>query len=133
MWNILRRVALTKQFTEGAAIRVEDFEVAHKQNMNLMAAMFEIRKWFIFNSPHKHYSERYTNDMAHLHNELNYQHARLLIRRGALIFALLYGYFWLVSEPDAIDWKDTFDIKMSERAYGTLTTSAGEGGASMDE
>lgn len=101
--------------------------------MNLLTAMFEIRKWFIFNSPHKYHSERYTNEMAHLHNELNYQHARLLIRRGVFVFALLYSYFWLLSEPDAIDWKDTFDIKMSERTYGTLTTSAGEGGISIDE
>jgi hypothetical protein len=101
--------------------------------MNLLTAMFEIRKWFIFNSPHKHFSERYTNEMAHLHNELNYQHARLLIKRGVLVFGLLYGYFWLVSEPDAIDWKDNFDIKLSEKTYGTLTTSAGEGGVSIDE
>jgi hypothetical protein len=107
--------------------------VAHKQNMNLLAAQFELRKWFIFNSPHKHYSEHYTNDMAHLHNELNYLHARLLLKRGALVFGLLYAYFWLLYEPAAIEWKDTFDIKHSERTYGTLTTSAGEGGASMDE
>ena len=96
--------------------------------MNLLTAMFEIRKWFILNSPHKYYSERYTNDMAHLHNELNYQHARLLIRRGVLVFGLLYGYFWFFDEPVALDWKDTFDIKFNERAYGTLPTSAGEGG-----
>lgn len=101
--------------------------------MNLLTAMFEIRKWFIFNSPHRHISEKYTNEMAHLHNELNYQHARLLIRNGVLVFGTLYAYFWFVSEPDAIDWKDTFDLKHNERAYGTLTTSAGEGGVSMDE
>lgn len=68
MWNILRRVSLTRQFTEGAAIRPEDFELSHKQNMNLLTAQFELRKWFIFNSPHKYHSEHYTNDMAHLHN-----------------------------------------------------------------
>jgi hypothetical protein len=61
MWNILRRVSLTKTFNEGAPIRLEDFDLPHKQNMNLLTAMFEIRKWFIFNSPHKHYSEKYTN------------------------------------------------------------------------
>jgi hypothetical protein len=71
--------------------------------------------------------------MALLHNELNYQHARLLLKRGALIFAILYGYFWFIDEPDAIDWKDTFDIKFNEKAYGTLTSSAGEGGSSIDE
>jgi hypothetical protein len=71
--------------------------------------------------------------MAHLHNELNYQHSRLLLRRGLLVFGVLYGYFWFISEPDAIDWKDTFDLKFNEKTYGSLSSSAGEGGASMDE
>lgn len=70
--------------------------------------------------------------MAHLHNELNYLHSRLLIQRGVLVFALIYSIFWFVSEPDAIDWKDNFDLKHSERTYGTMTTSAGEGGISID-
>jgi hypothetical protein len=71
--------------------------------------------------------------MAHLHNELNYQHSRLLLQRGLLVFGVLYGYFWFISEPDAIDWKDTFDLKFNEKTYGSLSSSAGEGGASMDE
>jgi hypothetical protein len=100
--------------------------------MNLMTAMFELRKWFIFNTPHKFYAEKYTNEMAHLHNELNYQHARLMIKRGVAVFGLIYAYFWFLDEEDSIDWKDTFDIKMNEKSYGTLTSSAGEGGSSMD-
>ena len=71
--------------------------------------------------------------MTNLHNEINYQQSRLLIRRGALVFGLILSYFWFVSEPDAIDWKDTFDLKINEKTYGTLTSSAGEGGASIDE
>lgn len=71
--------------------------------------------------------------MTNLHNELNYQHSRLLLRRGLLVFGLIYSYFWFVNEPDAIDWRDTFDLKFQEKTYGTLTSSAGEGGASIDE
>lgn len=71
--------------------------------------------------------------MTNLHNELNYQHSRLLLRRGLLVFGLIYSYFWFVNEPDAIDWRDTFDIKFQEKTYGTLTSSAGEGGVSIDE
>lgn len=56
MWNILRSVSRTKHFTEGGAIRPENFELPFKQNMNLLATMFELRKWFILNSPHKYYS-----------------------------------------------------------------------------
>ena len=70
--------------------------------------------------------------MALLHNELNYQQARLLMKRGAVVFAVIMSYFWFVSEPDAIDWKDTFDIKIASRTYGSLAGSAGEGGISMD-
>lgn len=86
----------------------------------------------MLNTPHKHHAETFTNDMANLHNELNYQHARLLLRRGVLVFGALYAYFWLIMEPDALDWRDTFDIKFNEKTYGTLPTSAGEGKDAID-
>ena len=101
--------------------------------MNQATAMFELRKWFVMNTPHKHYAQKYTNEMAHLHNELNYQHCRLLIRRGSVVFATIFGYFWFISEPDALDWKDNFDLKMKERSYGAIAGSSGEGGTSMDD
>lgn len=72
MLNTLRKFARNKQFKEGGVIKPEDFILPFKQNMNLLTAMFELRKWFVLNSPHKTYSEKYTNEMAHLHNELNY-------------------------------------------------------------
>lgn len=100
--------------------------------MNMITAMFEIRKWFVFNTPHKYYAEKYTNEMTHLHNELNYQHSRLLMRNGALVFSALYVYFWFIMEPDAVDWKDTFDLKHNQKAYGSLVGSAGEGNSSID-
>ena len=56
MLNTLRRLARNKQFKEGAVINTEDFKLPFKQNMNLLTAMFETRKWFILNSPHKSYS-----------------------------------------------------------------------------
>jgi hypothetical protein len=95
--------------------------------MNLLTAMFELRKWFVLNTPHKKYAEKYTNDMANLHNELNYQHSRLLLRRGSVVFAVLYLYFWFLMEPDALDWRDNFDIKHNEKTYGSIPVSAGEG------
>ena len=133
MWSLLQRVSRSKQVLEGTKIRAEDFVVPFKQNMNMTTAMFEVRKWFILNSPHKHYAGKYSNEMALLHNELNYLHSKLLIKRGLLVFGTIFGYFWFISEPDAIDWRDTFDLKMSERTYGSLTSSSGEGGSSMDD
>ena len=125
MLNIIRNLARNKQFREGAPIQPEQFKPSFKHDLNLLGTMFELRKWFIFNTPHKFYAEKYTNEMAHLHNEINYQSARSLLKRTALLFGILYGYFWFVSEPDAIDWKDTFDIKINDRVYGAMTSAAG--------
>ena len=133
MLNTLRRLSRNKQFREGALINNEDFKLPFKVNMNMLTAMFETRKWFVFNTPHKFYAEKYTNEMNHLHNELNYLHSRLLLRRGLLVFALIYSYFWFVDEPEAMDWKDTFDLKFSTKVYGSMVSSAGEGGSSIDD
>ena len=56
MLNTLRRLAKNKQFREGALINPEDFKLPFQVNLNLLGAMFETRKWFILNSPHKFYS-----------------------------------------------------------------------------
>jgi hypothetical protein len=133
MLNALRRLASNKQFREGAVIHQEEFKLPFRQDLNLLANMFELRKWYVFNTPYKYYAEKYTNEMAHLHNEINYLAARELLKRTVLVFGLLYSYFWFVSEPDAIDWRDSFDIKISEKTYGTMTSSAGEGNESLDE
>ena len=95
--------------------------------------MFEMRKWFVLNTPHKFYAEKYTNDMNNLHNEINYQQSRLMLKRAVLVFAIIYGYFWFIDEPDAIDWKDSFDLKFSTKVYGNMVGSAGEGGSSIDD
>jgi hypothetical protein len=56
-----------------------------------------------------------------------------MLKKTALVFGLLYTYFWFLSEPDAIDWRDTFDIKINDKTYGAMTSSAGEGNESLDE
>ena len=66
--------------------------------------------------------------MNNLHNEINYQQARLFLKRGAFVFTLLFAYSWFIDEPDAIDWKDTFDLKFSTKVYGGMVGAAGEGG-----
>ena len=68
MWNALRRLSLNKQFREGGLLKQEDFQLPFQQNMNQLTAMFELRKWFVTNTPHSFHAEKYTNEMAHLHN-----------------------------------------------------------------
>lgn len=133
MWRLLQRLSKNSGVVEGGRVRVDNFNLPFNQNFNQLTAMFELRKWFVFNTPHKYYAEKYTNEMAHLHNELNYQQTRIMAWRGAIVFAAIYGYFWFVYEPEAMDWKDTFDLKFTERSYGAIAGSAGEGGSSMDD
>lgn len=133
MLSVLRNLARNKQFKEGGVIKQEDYILPFQQNMNMLTAMFELRKWFIFNSPHKHYCEKYTNEMTHLHNELNYLFARTFLRRGLAVFGIVYGFFWFFDSPDAIDWKDSFDLKFEGKTYGNLVGAAGEGGSSIDD
>ena len=56
-----------------------------------------------------------------------------MIKRLVLVIAAVYGYFWFLDTPDALDWKDSFDLKFSTRAYSSIATSLGEGGSSLDD
>lgn len=132
MMNFVRKYGRNKLFWEGGILKQEDFRLPFVMNPNRLTAMFELRKWFILNTPHKKYGEKFTNEMTNLHNELNYQQSRTMAIRGAWTFLIIYLGL-LFSPEDAIDWKDNFDIKMNDKVYGSLTSSAGEGGSSIDE
>lgn len=133
MLNFVRKYGRNKLFWEGGVLKQEDFRLPFKMNENRLAAMFELRKWFILNTPHKKYGEKYTNEMTNLHNELNYQQSRTMAIRGFWTFFIIYSYLIFLAPEDAIDWKDHFDIKHNDKTYGTLTSAAGEGGSSIDE
>ena len=96
MLSKLRQLSKIKQLREGAVINVDDFKLPFKTDLNRLGAMFEMRKWFVLNTPHKFYAEKYTNDMNNLHNEINYQQAHLMLKRGALVFAIIYAHFWFI-------------------------------------
>jgi hypothetical protein len=132
MMNFVRKYGRNKLFWEGGVLKQEDFRLPFKMDPNRLTTMFELRKWFILNTPHKRYAEKVTNEMTNLHNEINYQQSQTMIRRGAISFALIYLVL-ILSPEDAIDWKDNFDIKHNQKVYGSLTSAAGEGGSSIDE
>ena len=71
--------------------------------------------------------------MANLHNELNYQQARLILRRLSLTMLVVLGYMGFIMEEEARDWKDKFDLKFNQKIYGALDNAAGEGGTSIDD
>ena len=68
MLSRLRDLAKIKQLREGAVIHVDNFKLPFTMNLNRLGTMFEIRKWFALNTPHKYYAEKYTNDMNNIHN-----------------------------------------------------------------
>lgn len=95
--------------------------------------MFELRAWYVQNSPHTHYSEKYTNEMAYLHNELNYLNANKMLKRTAIVGALILGYAFFILEESSRDWKDQFDLKFNTKAYGSAADSSGEGASAIDD
>jgi len=65
----IRKVTRTKEFFDGARILPEHVgSMNFKNDFSKVAHMFELRNWYIRNSPHGQYSEKYTNEMAYLHN-----------------------------------------------------------------
>lgn len=95
--------------------------------------MFELRNWYIQNSPHSNYSARYTNEMSILHNELNYLNSKQILARTLLTGLIVLGYGLYVMEEPARDYKDQFDLKYNQRTYGSIADSSGEGASSMDD
>lgn len=95
--------------------------------------MFELRHWYIENSPHSSYSAKFTNEMAYLHNELNYLNSKQLLTRTLITATLVLGYAVFVMDEVARDYKDSFDLKMNQRVYGSIADSSGEGASSMDD
>ena len=58
----LRKVTKTKEFFQGASILPEHYNnIQFKNNFKNIATMFELRNWYIQNSPHSAYSDKYTN------------------------------------------------------------------------
>ena len=95
--------------------------------------MFAIRNHFVEYSPYAYQNKKYTNDMAHLHKELNWLSSRLTLQRVVLVSALIIGYMTFVMEEEQRDWKDKFDLKFNSKAYGNLDDSSGEGTFGIDD
>lgn len=60
--------------------------------------MFNARQYYVNNTPYQVTSDKFTNDMAILHKELNFLNARLMMKRILLVYAILAGYFLLAEE-----------------------------------
>ncbi len=132
--GFLRRVARQKEFIEGPGIRSSDFSSPKfEHNLDNISVMFELRSWFIRNSPHTYYSQKYSGDLARLHNEVNFLYSRDLMKKGALVIAAFWIYFLFIAEEHSQDYNENFDIKFNQKAYGALWGNVGEGSIGIDD
>jgi hypothetical protein len=131
--NWIRKIARNKEFTEGARLEIERFNyLPFKNSFNNVIAMFEVRKWYVLNTPYKYYGEKYTGEMAKLHGELNYLQSKQFLKRVA-ITSLFVFIFSLTFNRGNRDWKDNFDPKFENKTYGSIAGSSGEGLSGLDD
>lgn len=95
--------------------------------------MFQTRLWFLNNSPYNHYNQKISNELTYLHKELNYQQGKQFLRRLTLVFLALMTYQMFFFEEYSRDYRDKFDTKFNNKAYGSLDDSSGEGNTSIDD
>ena len=95
--------------------------------------MFELRNWYIQNAPHSSHAAKYSNEMAILHNELNYINSKQILTRTLLTAVIVLGYGLFLMEEAPRDYKDQFDLKFNQKTYGSIADSSGEGASSMDD
>lgn len=63
--------------------------------------------------------------MAYLHNELNYLNSKQILSRTLLTAVIVLGYAFFVMDECARDYKDQFDLKFNQKAYGSIADSSG--------
>ena len=130
----LRRVTKTKEYFQGGSILPEHYQsLPFKNNSDNLVRMFELRNWYMQNSPHSTYNAKFTNEMAYLHNELNYINSKQILARTILTGVIVLGYACFIMEEPARDYKDSFDLKFNQKVYGSIADSSGEGASSMDD
>lgn len=134
MLNLWRRLSKLKAFNEGERLTMENFsKPSFKNDMDKLTSMFQVRRYYVNNTPYQLQSDKYTNDMAHLQKELNFLQSNLIAKRIGAIAALLFTYCFFFNEEEARDWRNTFDLKFNIKAYGALDDSSGEGNISIDD
>jgi hypothetical protein len=132
--TVWRRLSQAQAFKEGAKIKLSDFNrVPFDNNYNKVVEMHQARLYHSNNTPFQLQSDKYTNEMAKLHKELNFLNSRLFMKRILLLYTILGVYYFFIKEEEAKDWCDKFDVKQNIKAFGSLDDSSGEGNIAIDD
>lgn len=96
--QMFQRVARRRESIEGARIDINNFRgLPFNNRVKNLIRMFELRDWFIQNTPNERTALKYSSEMATLHSELNYVTSRISYRRFFYI-AALYWTWVILSE-----------------------------------
>jgi hypothetical protein len=130
--SIFYKLIKRKEVLEGGRIKLGDFRgLPFNNRVHNLIRMFELRDWFIQNTPNYRVATKYTAQMAELHHELNYQTARIALKR--IVLFLTAVVLWKMMTPEHNpDWADRFDAKFQLKTYGSLEEGASEGGSDED-
>lgn len=104
-----------------------------KNDLQKLLTMFQLRNYYVNNTPYQTMSDKFTNDMSRLQKEINFLQANLIAKRVGGIALIILFYSFFLMEEEARDWKKNFDIKFNVKAYGSLDDSSGEGNIGMDD
>ena len=125
--NLWRRLGRNKDFIQGVRVNPGQFDQPEfKANMQNLTFMFQLRQSFVKFSPFEYHNDKYTNDMAILHKELNYQNANLILKRFLIVVAIWWVYTSFIREETNRDYKDKFDLKFNNKVYGNLDDATSE-------
>eukprot|EP01017_Pseudomicrothorax_dubius_P025183 TRINITY_DN2690_c0_g1_i1.p1 TRINITY_DN2690_c0_g1~~TRINITY_DN2690_c0_g1_i1.p1 ORF type:complete len:172 (-),score=56.11 TRINITY_DN2690_c0_g1_i1:113-568(-) len=91
-----------------------------------LVKMYDLRMWYIQNSPHDERCVKYVHDLERLHNELNYLNMRDYMKRFVLATILFYGFYALYTFP-SFDWHDNHELKHEIHLYTELDEGSDEG------
>lgn len=78
LWTQLRRFARKRHLT--ASVNKGRFEgLSFKHDWANLVKMYDLRMYYVWNSPNERQALTYTTELEHLHNELNYMNVRCIV------------------------------------------------------
>jgi hypothetical protein len=101
--SIFYKLIRRKGVLEGRRIKLSEFRgLPFNNRVPNLVKMFELKDWFIQNSPNYRTATKYTTQIAELHQELNYQTARIALSRIVLFLGavVLWGVLTPEGNPD---------------------------------
>merc|ERR1712146_148363 len=94
---------------------------------NNLTTSYDLRMWYLQNTPHQDKTVEYAQDLEKIHHELNYLHTRILLRNLMIFTGLFYTFYTFYEVSSHYDWQDAHDPKFSQRLYMELEEGGDEG------